>query len=234
MQPFTRLVALLAVAAPAWGSSFSVFVGPPGGVGFVRVYDESGVIPAIDLPELTDIRLVDLDLSSRAALEVVSDARARLRDDVPGASRLSLPNGSGSLYHFVRAAGTSRETWGFFVVGADRIARVVIELPAVVPGIDPFNARIAVAPDGLGLLVATARGGGAICTRSTSAGRPRSCARARSLRSTSLDAGSPCRRTSARRCTAKGSSASIARRRSTRRRSASRPARRRRGSSARS
>lgn len=160
MQPLYRFAALLVLAAPAAAGSFSVFVGPPGGTGFVRVLDEDAVLPPVDLPELTNVRLVALDFSSRAGLETLSDCAPRLRNDVPGASRLSLPRGKGSLYHFVRDEGDCEETWGFFVVDATRVARVVIELRAETNGLDPFVERVAVASDGDGLLVATARSAG--------------------------------------------------------------------------
>ncbi|MBI5364140.1 MAG: hypothetical protein HZA53_13250 [Planctomycetes bacterium] len=160
MQPLHRLVAPLLLAGTAAAGSFSVFVGPPGGTGLVRVLDENAVLPPYDVAELANVRLVALDFSSRAALEPLSACAPRLRRDVPGAARLALPQGKGSLYHFVRDEGDHEETWGFFVVDATRVARVVIELRAETTGVDPFVERVAVASDGEGLLVATTRSAG--------------------------------------------------------------------------
>ena len=160
MQPCQILLTLIVLAAPAAAGSLSVFVGPAGGAGNVRILDASLVCLPYDVPGLTNIRLVALDHSGRAGLQQLSACAPRLRDDVPGASRLSLPSGAGSLYHFVRNEGAWDEAWGFFLVDASRVARVVLEYPALQPGVDPFLPRIAVAPDGSALLVATSRSAG--------------------------------------------------------------------------
>lgn len=160
MHPLSRLAAFALLAAPASAGSFSVFLGPPGGTGFVRVFDDAGVALPVDPPELDGIRLLPLDVSNRAALEELSSRCARRRDDVPGAARLSLPQGRGSLYHYVRGEGTPAEAFGFFVVDVTRVARVVFELPSPSLGVDPFIERIAAAPDGDALLLGTARAAG--------------------------------------------------------------------------
>ncbi len=161
MQPIFRALFVAALLAlPSAAGSSSVFVGAPDGVGSVTIVDGDGVYAPYVAPGLDGIRLASLDFSSHAALEVLSDRVPRLRSDVPGAARLSLPGGSGSLYHFVRAAGAPDEHWGFFVVGADRVARVVVELASPAPGVDPFNPRVAIAADGSAMLVATVRAAG--------------------------------------------------------------------------
>lgn len=148
-------IAVLFLAPRAAAGSISIFVGPPGGVGSVRVFDELGAAPAYDAAGLESIRLLAFDVAGRAALELVDDQASRRFEDAPGAARARLAGGRGSLYHFVRGEGAPEAVFGWFLVAGDGAARVLLELPANAWGHDPFLYRVAIARDGSGFLAAT-------------------------------------------------------------------------------
>ncbi len=160
MKSLPPLAVLSCLAAPALAGSVTVFVGPPGGVGGVRVLD-AAAHAAPGLPqELQGIRLLDFDLAGRAALERIDVDRSRRFEDVVGAARVRLANGRGSLYHFVRGEGTSDAVFGWFLVDSDGAPHVLLEGPANAWGGDPFVERVAISPDGSDVLVATHLGDG--------------------------------------------------------------------------
>src|SRR5688500_14934865 len=97
----------------------AVFEGPPGGVGSVVVYDEQAGAPIASDPALAGVRLLSIDFPGRTELEALLPTRPRHRADVPGASRLALPNGQGSLYRFERASSAGGAVFGFLHVGRD-------------------------------------------------------------------------------------------------------------------
>lgn len=146
------IAAALGTAAP--GIVF--FEGPPGGVGDVRVLDPLGVELPLSPPALQGVELLPIDFVGRTEVDLLAPDRPRLRDDVPGASRLELQGGRGSLYRFRRAdaAGTA---FGLFLVDTGGAPRVLFELAGAGPAGDaePFGARIAVSPAADALLLAT-------------------------------------------------------------------------------
>ncbi|MBK7877651.1 MAG: hypothetical protein IPJ77_18340 [Planctomycetes bacterium] len=149
------IAALASLALPALAGSVSIFLGAPGGTGSIRVLDEFGTVPAQDPAALQGIRLLDFDLAGRAALERLDEDRSRRFEDVAGAARVRLAEGRGSLYHFVRAEGTPDAAFGWFVIDRDGAPRLLAEAPANAWGADPFVERVAVAPGGESVLVAT-------------------------------------------------------------------------------
>lgn len=155
MRPPIWFLLAFTLSVSARAGDISVFVGPPGGAGCLRVFDEASVAPPIDPPALQGIRLLELDFAGRTALEELSAGGIRRFTDIPGAARVRLPGSHGSLYRYVRAEGTSSAAFGFMLVGADGSARSVFEVPAASDTSDPLIARVAVAPDGDAILVAT-------------------------------------------------------------------------------
>lgn len=144
-----------ALALPVLAGSVPVFLGTPGGTGSIRVLDEQGASPAQNPPELRNVRLLDLDLAGRAALERLDEERSRRFEDVVGAARIRLADERGSLYHFVRDEGTPTAAFGYFVIDRDGVPHVLLEAPPNTWGGDPFVERVAIAPNGDGVLVAT-------------------------------------------------------------------------------
>lgn len=147
------VVALLAPCALA--GDVAIFVGPPGGTGNVKVFDEIGGAPPQSPAQLQGIRFVSLDFAARTALEELAPLRTRYVTDIPGASRVSLAENGGSLYHYARNAGAGGVVYGFMWIDAVGSARSVLELPAAATDADPFLPRIAPSPQGDAFLVAT-------------------------------------------------------------------------------
>lgn len=133
----------------------AVFLGPAGGFGEVRTYDVS-TGSALDAPAgLRDLRLLTIDFVGRTELEAFAPDRPRRFDDVPGASRLQLPEDAGNLYKFERRIATGVSVFGFLLVDVHGQPRVAAEVPGIGGAGDPFVGRIAVAPDGRCILAAT-------------------------------------------------------------------------------
>lgn len=165
LQRGASLTALALIALSgmvrAWGG-VAVFEGPPGGVGDVRVYDEqSGVLLAAPT-ELQSIRLLPIDFTGRTQLTQLLPRQARLRSDIPGASRILLPAGRGSLYRYARDLAGGGSTFGFMHIPRDGGARTLVEITGSGPLglVDPFVTRIAVAPAGDAFLAASTREAG--------------------------------------------------------------------------
>lgn len=146
---------LLASTTPALAGGVSVFVGPLGGAGSVRIRNEGPGATTQEPPALQNIRLLPVDFVGRTSLEDPSSDHPRLVSDVPNASRVRLPLFQGSIYRFVRAEGMNEAVYGFFAVGANGAAASLLELPPAPDGSDPFLDHVAVSPDGAAILVAT-------------------------------------------------------------------------------
>ena len=132
----------------------AVFRGAPGTPGEVVLCDEQGGPPQV-VAELTGIQLLSLDFVGRTGLFEFAPDRPRFCADIPGASRLVLQQGRGSLYAFARMTASAPTSYGFFIIDGAGAASVVFELPAVLGGGSPFISRVAVAPDASAMLVAT-------------------------------------------------------------------------------
>jgi len=114
-------------------------------------------------PELAGITLEPLDFNGRTDLSSLAPESPRLRADVPGANRVELPAHSGSLYRYSRAVpGGPGLRHGLFVVDASAAARPLFEMQGVGANLAavPFLTRVALAPDGSRVLVATKQSAG--------------------------------------------------------------------------
>jgi hypothetical protein len=157
----TTLVLATALAATALAASaradLTLFLGPEGGVGDVVVFDESALLPPAPVTGLSGVQLLGLDAVGRTRLETFLPGRPQQREVVPGVTRVELPDGRGSVYRFRRAGAGTSAAFGLFHVDGSGRARVLVERPGtgVLGDTDPFLARIAVAPAGDSILVAT-------------------------------------------------------------------------------
>lgn len=154
MGPTTLALAFL--LAPA---DVTVHAAPPGGFGDVLILDEGGQTPALVSHALREVRLHEVEAAGFHPVTAFLAGRARNVSDVgPGASRVVLPNGAGSLYRYERRDSARRGVrFGFFVVGPGGRPRVVHERPGTGAGaaVDPFVGSLGVRPDGAAALVAT-------------------------------------------------------------------------------
>lgn len=142
------------LTANAVAGHVSVFLGEAGQSGDVGVFDSQGGVPAWPA-QLQDIRLLPLDFGGRVELLEYQPHRPRRLTDVPSAARLELPNASGSLYRYVRAASDGSLCYGLFLVDGSGVAEPLWELSDGASGADPWLDVLAVAPAGDALLVAT-------------------------------------------------------------------------------
>ncbi|MBL8800373.1 MAG: hypothetical protein JNN27_00135 [Planctomycetes bacterium] len=156
---------LLAGLVPLAGAQVLFFSGPPGGSGNVVRVDRASGQPGLTVAGLDNVRLLRIDRTGRVELDQLRPDRARLRTDIPLASRLDLPAGAGSLYRFQRPVPGGFE-FGLFVVDAAGDARIVFQQAGLGAAGDlaPFSPFVAVAPNGDRVLVLTdlAAGGDAI------------------------------------------------------------------------
>jgi hypothetical protein len=145
------LIWLVALPPAGISAQASVFEGGAGRAGDVLVVGATPERPA----ELQGIELQPIECIGRTQLTELAPDRPRLRADVPGASRVVLPRDHGSLYRYRRDEG-SAQVYGYFLVGADGVARSVFELPGFgSAGFDPTPGRVAVSSDGTAILTAT-------------------------------------------------------------------------------
>ncbi len=156
-------IVALAIASSAQSGKISVFIGAPGGVGDVRVFDETGQNPSQAPAPLQGIQLLSLDFAGRSMLTELVPSEPRLRNDVPGAARVRLPNGAGSLYRYRHddpVGGPS--IFGFFAVDFAGMARPLgsVQGTGLLGTDDPFPGRVGVSPSGDSLLVATSLAAG--------------------------------------------------------------------------
>ncbi len=167
---------LVALAGSVQGQEASWFLGPPGGVGEVALFDQSTGRRLAVAQALQGIRLVPLDCVGRTALDALVPSVPRLLADVPGATRIVLPHENGSLYRF-RRTDAGGEVYGHLWVDPEGVPHALVERPAAA-GADPWLTKIAIAPDGSAFLAATAAGelvevalaSGAVQDRGTAAG----------------------------------------------------------------
>lgn len=148
---------MAALTAVGEAGSIVTFEGPVGGPGDVRVYDEASGQALAAPSELQGIRLLDIDFAGRTRLQEYLPGRPRRRLDVSGAARLQLPAQRGSLYHYARAVAGGGERFGYFRIAADGSLVLLAEWPGfgAAGALDPFLSRVAVAPQGDALLLAT-------------------------------------------------------------------------------
>lgn len=149
-------IALALLLAPA---DVTFHAAAPGGFGDVLVVDESGTAAPRRPFALRQTRLLDLEAAGDHPVTRWLAGRARPVADVgPGASRLVLPEGRGSLYRFERRDPLVRGVrFGFFVVDGQGRPRVVRERVGTGAGAatDPFLPAVGVRADGRAALVAT-------------------------------------------------------------------------------
>ncbi len=134
----------------------AVFLGPQGGFGDVRTYDEASGVELAAPPELENLALLDLDFVGRSDLDSLLEDRAQRRPLATGA-RLVLPRGAGSIYHFERALPGGARSFGFLWVRSAGDVVVVGERPGsgAVGTDDPWLPRLGIGPEGRGFLAAT-------------------------------------------------------------------------------
>jgi len=155
-------LALLCLAPLASAGQVTTFVGPPGGIGDVRIAPEDGLAPATTVAGLAGVRLLPIDASGRSALTQLLPDQPSLRDDVAGLApglggRIALPAEQGSLYRFRRDESGGAATFGLFLVGPSGAPAIVLELPGAGPAgdADPLLPRIGVDATGSAALVGT-------------------------------------------------------------------------------
>ena len=159
LRPLSALLVLLpALGSPAAGEDVSLFLGSPGTAGGVEIHDAEGILGVRTPPLLQGLVLLPLDFVGRTSLDELRLDRPRLRTDVPGAARLVLPGGRGSLYRYRRDdTNGGPSAFGLFLVDAAGTATSLWEVlgTGVAGQDDPHGPKIAVAPDGGALLVTT-------------------------------------------------------------------------------
>jgi len=165
---------LLCPSPAAAPGGVAVFENLSGSTGTVQTYDELTGAPLGGPAQLAGIRLLEIDFSERSTLTEFLPGRPRLREDVPGASRIALQKSRGSLYRYARPIQTGGEVYGFFRVAADGTAQPLLEQPGIGPGgtTDPFVPRVAIAPLGDAFLCATKPGAGGNLLEIRFAGSP--------------------------------------------------------------
>ncbi len=153
----TKLALGLFVLSTSPLADVSLFHRLPGATGDVAIHDEAGANPAVFPPALQGIQLLEIDFVGRTELEELRTDRPRLRSDLPGASRLSLPGQGGSLYHYRRDQSLGGAVFGWMFIGTDGRARSLYELQGTGASmdVDPIIARVGVAPSGSSFLFAT-------------------------------------------------------------------------------
>ena len=158
------LSTLLALALLPQSADVTLLAASPGQFGDVLVADPMG----IDAPERPDrlrgLRLLELDVSGRMTLETWLPGRAQRVDDLgPAASRLVLPGGRGSLYHYERRSTDFRGCrFGFFRVDRDGRAQYLWERLGVGPSADvnPFLSTLGLDRTGRSALLASSPAAG--------------------------------------------------------------------------
>lgn len=134
----------------------TAYHGPPSGFGSLAVYeDRTGGLLA-QPAWARELRWLPIDFVGRTALQELDPDRPRYRGDVAFASRLILPHERGTLLRYERVLPEGR-AFGFLLLTRDGRPRRVLERDGTgaLGADDPFVGRVAVAPDGKTLLVAT-------------------------------------------------------------------------------
>jgi hypothetical protein len=148
------LRSLLILPVGQLSTQTTIFVGPPGGVGDVLMMTETADVRP---PELQGILLLPIECIGRTSATELRADLARLRSDIPGANRLSLPSQTGSLYKFRRATALGGANFGYFVVTPQLEVRCVLEVRGTGPLQidDPIPGKVAISAAGTALLTAT-------------------------------------------------------------------------------
>lgn len=150
MIPSLLPFSLCFAAAPG---GFCVFVADSSGGSSVRECTTDSANYSVD-PQLSGITLLECVPVCRTPLDESFYGRALLRTDLEQGTRVQLPNGAGSVYHYLRGSGDTT-SYGFFSIDAQGDAHVLIELPAGPGPSDPFLSSVAAKPSGSSMLVAT-------------------------------------------------------------------------------
>lgn len=156
LRGFTALL-LTAPLATAQGESVVVFHGAPADFGVIE--QRTVPLPAGSTFPFAPlaVRLLPVESNGRTELARWSDSIAWRHDDVPGANRISLPGGLGSLYRYEVDLGAGARAFGFLRIAVDGALSRLIELPGAGPvgADDPFHGRVSVSVDGRAFLCAT-------------------------------------------------------------------------------
>ena len=160
MKTARWLASLLLCASSATAGNVVLFKGPLGGEGDVLVVTPATGASHVPLG-LDRVQLLGIEVNGRSELERFLPGKAWLETDVPG-SRVVLPLRRGSVYHYRRDVPGDGSLFGYFVVDAKGDAWPTYELQGTGLGFstDPFLPRVAIAPDGLAMLVATTAAAG--------------------------------------------------------------------------
>lgn len=151
MLPVLHSLLFCALLPPG---GFAVFTADGGGTGSVRECTTDNSQAPSTQAQLANIQLLGCVPASRTPLDESLSGRGLLRTDIDYGTRVLLPNGAGSVYHYVRSDIQSTN-YGFFSIDAAGSAHVLIELSALPGASDPFLNSIACSPYGSKLLVAT-------------------------------------------------------------------------------
>lgn len=135
----------------------AIFTGTPGSPGAITVHDALTGNTLAAQPEWSGLTLLAIDYSARTDLQEFLTTRPRRYVEPGGSSRLRLPEDRGSLYHFERPLAGGASNFGYLLVPAAALPRILLELPGTGPTgtVDPFLDRVGVAPDGSAFLVGT-------------------------------------------------------------------------------
>ncbi len=143
--------------APQRFGPVHVLSGTPGAPGELRAYDGFRGLDQGDAYAMQDAELLPIDFVGRVELLEFLPDRPRLLEDSPLHGRLALPRGQGMLYHYARRVDASTTVFGWLLVRPDGRRASYLERRGMGSGgsQDPYLERIAVAPDGRSILVAT-------------------------------------------------------------------------------
>lgn len=131
------------------------------GFGSVSFYDESTGFLNHAPSSLQGVRFLNLGFGERTPSSEKDPAKPHLRRDASGLTCIVLPEGRGALYRFERWENNG-STFGFLYLDAMGAPHVLAELfvSSWNNRSDPFQPRVALAPDCSSFLVATNRFGG--------------------------------------------------------------------------
>lgn len=151
-------LAALAAAIPsvAWAQGrVSIYLQTGPTTGSVQVHDEITGSLISSPSELADIEFQELDFVGRTIMLELLPDRPRYEELPGGASRLLLPADRGALYLYRRSTGAG-SVYGFMTIRPNGEARSVLERRGIGPqSLNPFMPKVAVAPDGRSVLLAT-------------------------------------------------------------------------------
>ena len=159
----SKLIATSAYLLLGWAplcaqtDSVVLFRGAPGGFGVLESRDLGSAAPPSHPLGTAPIRLLALEVTGRTELARLAPDQAWRHDDVPGASRISLPQARGSLYHHEVDLGAGVRAFGYFMVDAAGQVQLLLQLPGVgaAGDQDPLLGRLAIARDSSAFLCAT-------------------------------------------------------------------------------